>query len=128
MFYNCKSLTSIPQIDSSEAYNMENFIHGCISLKSLPLLDASSLQTANYIFGFEQLNNLTDIGGFKNLSVNCQNTFYYCPNLTVESLMNVINNLATVSGKTLQLGSHHLNKLTPEQIAVATAKGWTLTA
>lgn len=127
MFYNCKSLTSIPQIDSSEVGNMSEFIHGCISLKSLPLLDASSLQRATYIFGFEQLNNLTDFGGFKNLSVDCKDTFYYCPNLTVESLMNVINNLATVSGKTLQLGSHHLNKLTAEQIAVATSKGWTLT-
>ena len=41
--------------------------------------------------------------------------------------MNVINNLATVSGQTLNFGSTNLNKLTAEQIAVATAKGWTLT-
>ena len=41
--------------------------------------------------------------------------------------MNVINNLATVSGNTLKFGSTNLNKLTAEQIAVATAKGWTLT-
>ena len=52
-------------------------------------------------------------------------------NLTVESLMNVINNLYDLtanglSGKTLNFGTHNLKKLTDEQIAIAIAKGWTL--
>ena len=82
----------------------------------------------DYLFGFSTMDKLTDLGGFKNLSISV--TAYFldnCPNLTVESLMNVINNLATVSGQTLKFGSTNLNKLTAEQIAVATAKGWTLT-
>jgi len=82
----------------------------------------------NYIFGFSNINTLTDLGGFKNLSISITSYFLdKCPNLTVDSLMNVINNLATVSGKSLSFGSTNLNKLTAEQIAVATAKGWTLT-
>ena len=56
-----------------------------------------------------------------------------CPNLTVDSLMNVINNVYDLtanglSGQSLKFGQTNLDKLTPEQIAVATAKGWTLTA
>ena len=54
------------------------------------------------------------------------------PNATVESLMNVINNLYDLtanglSGKTVKFGTTNLNKLTDEQKAVAVNKGWTLT-
>ena len=48
-------------------------------------------------------------------------------NLDVSSLLDVINNLATVTTtKTLTLGSTLLAKLTEEQIAVAVNKGWTV--
>ena len=81
----------------------------------------------SYFFGFSNIDTLADLGGFKNLSISITSYFLdRCPNLTVESLMNVINNLATVSGQTLKFGSTNLNKLTAEQIAVATNKGWTL--
>jgi hypothetical protein len=100
----------------------------CSSLSSIPLLDASNVAIMTYLFGFSNNNTLTDLGGFKNLSISITSYFLdKCPNLTVDSLMNVINNLATVSNKTLSLGSTNLNKLTAEQIAVATSKGWTLT-
>ena len=49
--------------------------------------------------------------------------------LTVESLMSVINALADRTGMdsdTLTIGSAHLAKLTPEQIKVATDKNWTV--
>ena len=126
MFKDCSSLTSIPVLDTSNATNVQSLFYGCSSLISIPLLDATNVRYANLIF--ERCDALTDLGGFKNLSISI--TYYFldkCPNLTVESLMNVINNLATVSGKTLKFGSTNLNKLTAEQIAVATAKGWTLT-
>ena len=56
-----------------------------------------------------------------------------CPNLTVDSLMNVINNVYDFVGngetttRTLQIGTTNLDKLTDEQKAVATNKGWSLT-
>jgi hypothetical protein len=40
--------------------------------------------------------------------------------------MNVINNLAKVSGKTLTLGTTNIAKLTEDEIAIATNKGWTV--
>lgn len=47
--------------------------------------------------------------------------------LTHDSLLNIIDVLADgVSGKTLQLGSANLNKLTAAEKAIATNKGWTL--
>ena len=127
-FSNCSSLTSIPVLSTSNVTNMGSMLSGCSSLTSIPLLDTSKVTDMNYFMGYITLNKLTDLGGFKNLSVSITYNFLdKCPNLTVESLMNVINNLATVSGKTLNFGSDNLNKLTAEQIAVATAKGWTLT-
>ena len=97
-------------------------------MTSISLLDTSYVSAMNYVFGYINIDTLTDLGGFKNLSISVTSYFLdMCPNLTVESLMNVINNLATVSGKSLKFGSTNLNKLTAEQIAVATNKGWTLT-
>jgi hypothetical protein len=42
-------------------------------------------------------------------------------------LVNIISNLkASSNGAVLTMGATNLNKLTTEQIAVATGKGWTL--
>ena len=128
MFYGCNKLTSIPQLDTSKVTNMSSMFNSCMALTSIPLLDTTNVTNMNYLFGFSTLDKLTDLGGFKNLSISITSYFLErCPNLTVESLMNVINNLATVSGKSLSFGSTNLNKLTAEQIAIATNKGWTLT-
>ena len=70
------------------------------------------------------------MGGFKNIKVDFD--IQKAPNLTVQSLMNVINNLydfranGESTTRTLTLGTTNLNKLTDEQKAVATNKGWNL--
>ena len=47
--------------------------------------------------------------------------------LTTNELVKILNNLATAESKqTLTLGSTNLAKLTDEQKAIATNKGWTL--
>ena len=48
-------------------------------------------------------------------------------NLTVDSLMNVINKLGDVTDnpQSAAFGSN-IEKLTPEQIQIATNKGWTI--
>ena len=47
--------------------------------------------------------------------------------LTVDSLVNILNALPNASAsRVCNLGSTNLAKLTPEQIAIATNKGWTL--
>ena len=73
--------------------------------------------------------SLTYLGGFKNLHISVNSGFIEdCADLTVESLMNVINNLGTAYNGTLCFGSINLSKLTAEQKAIATNKGWTLTS
>ena len=133
LFYYCTSLTSIPQMDTSKVTSMYDMFSNCSSLTSIPLLDCSSVTSTSAPFGYSTLNKLTDLGGFKDLKVSWKSSFLdKVPNATVESLMNVINNLYDLtanglSGQTLKFGTTNLNKLTDEQKAVAVAKGWSLT-
>ena len=136
MFRGCTSLTTIPQLDTSRAQYIYGMFMECSGLKSLPLLDFSSVMGGNNeLFDIPSSSNetpypdLTDLGGFKNLKYDLN--LSGMPNLTVQSLMNVINNLKNLNGtglspKTLTLGTTNLNKLTDEQKAVATNKGWVL--
>lgn len=134
MFYNCKSLQSIPLLDTSNVTKMSNMFYNCTSLQSIPLLDCGNVTNVGSFFGFSNITTLTDLGGFKDLKISVTSSFLdKAPNLTVDSLMNVINNVYDLttnglSGQSLKFGQTNLDKLTPEQIAVATAKGWTLTA
>ena len=135
MFWKCTSLTTIPQLDTSRLQNIYGMFKKCSGLKSLPLLDFSNVGDTMDLFDIPSSSNeqpypdLTDLGGFKNLKVSLN--LSGMPNLTVQSLMNVINNLKNLSGTgssslTLTLGTTNLNKLTAEQKAVATNKGWVL--
>jgi surface protein len=50
-----------------------------------------------------------------------------CPQLTVDSIITVFEALQTVSEtKTVTIGNIYISKLTAEQIAIATDKGWTV--
>ena len=74
---------------------------------------------------FANCTALTDFKAPQNISVAVK--FSECTNLTHDSLMSIINNLATVSSKkTLTLDSTLKAKLTSEEIAIATAKNWTV--
>jgi hypothetical protein len=115
-------------------------------LISIGEVDATSCTGTSGPMGSSNITTLTDMGGFKNLKVSWTSyAFEKCPNLTVESLMNIINNLYDWSGNTdgkaplydgtiysfgtthkMSFGSTNLAKLSEEQIAVATNKGWTL--
>ena len=132
-FSNCSSLKSIPQLNTSKVKNVNYMFSSCSSLRSIPLLDFGNVTDASNVFGWGKINSLTDLGGFKNLKINFTDGLNHLPNLTVQSLMNVINNLydfranGSTTTRTLQLGTTNLNKLTDEQKAVAVNKGWNLT-
>jgi hypothetical protein len=46
--------------------------------------------------------------------------------LSHDSIMNIINHLAVISGKTLTLGGDNIAKLTADEIKIATDKGWNI--
>lgn len=140
MFSGCTSLTSIPELDASNVTSMDQMFMNCAYLLSIPELNAQNVTNIQSIC--YSCYRLIDLGGFKNLgkaylTTRAANYTYYtltlnsCGNLTHESLMNVINNLydiatAGVQTQKLVLGSTNLAKLSTEEIAIATNKGWTV--
>lgn len=126
MFYNCYNLVTVPQFDTTNLYSANLMLAGCSKLISVPLLDFSNAkELRNMLSGCSEL---VELGGFTNLSVSLD--LSSSRKLTVESIMNVINQAADLSNiggtSTLTLGSINAAKLTEEQIAIATSKGWTL--
>ena len=118
----CWSLLTIPPLNFKSATNISQCFNDCHSLTSLPYMNLASVTDAtNAWYG---CGNLTTLGGFGAISTDF--SLSSSPNLTVDSIMNVINQAATVTGKTMTLGIENLDKLTDEQKAVATNKGWTL--
>ena len=128
MFSECDSLTSVSLLNTSKVTDMSYMFSGCDSLTSVSRLDATSLTRASIMFGYswDKLDKLTDFGGLTNLKIDLD--LSPCPALTKESLLNVFNEAAdvTVSPKTMTLGSTNLAKLTDEDKAIATNKGWVL--
>ncbi|SCH15872.1 BspA family leucine-rich repeat surface protein [uncultured Bacteroides sp.] len=125
MFYNCNSLTTIPQFNTSSLYSANLMLAGCSKLVSVPLMDfGKAEQLRSMLLGCSEL---TDLKGFTNLSVSLD--LSSSRKLTADSIMNVINeakDLSETGSATLTLGSTNISKLTEEQIAIASAKGWTL--
>lgn len=124
MFYNCYNLVSIPQFNTTNLYSASLMFGGCSKLVSLPLLDFTKAeQLRSMLLGCSEL---VELGGFTNLAVNLD--LSSSRKLTTESILNVINqakDLSETGSATLTLGTN-ISKLTEEQIAIATSKGWTL--
>ena len=152
MFHSCISLTTLDlsSFDTSKVIHMTEVFNSCNSLQSLNLSnwDTSKVKEMNYMFQYcINLVNL-DLSSFDMSNVTITNNMFYscraltnlqaprnisadinfssCTNLTHDSLMSIINNLATISGKTLTLGETNLAKLSEEEKAIATNKGWAL--
>lgn len=140
IFYNCESIVSIPDLDTSQGTNFASMFRGCANLETIPELDFGNATTINDMIATEK--NLVNLGGFKDLGKAYSTTtsagsyayrliMYNATKLTYESLMNVINNLYDIKTKGcntqyLQIGSINKQKLTVEEIAIATEKGWTI--
>ena len=103
---------------------MSNMFDGCASLVTLDLsgLDTSKVQYYTNTFSrCYALKNVSSCAFYRSIS------FSGSSNLTHDSLMSIINNLATVtSTQTLTIGTTNKAKLTDDEIAVATGKGWTV--
>ena len=149
MFNNCKNLLSIDlsNFNTDKVIDMGSMFTGCsmdIVFTNKPnkeltkinamfnvfygrSIDLSNFSIKNSINSENFINvapNLTDLKAPSDISRHIKIT---ASNLTVESLMSIINNLATVAvTQTLEIGSANLAKLTDEQISVAINKNWSL--
>ena len=121
-FSSCSSLTSIPSFDTSKVTNMSHMFYYCLSLTSIPSFDTSKVTNMSDMFySCQRLEtiHMRNIG--VDLSISSSTKF------TREALLEIIGNLKTVTTtKRLTMGATNLAKLTEEDKAIATNKGWTL--
>ena len=100
----------------------------CSSLTRIDNFNVNNSLAGHYIFhGCDKLSNIEWKGilSFGELTNN-QFIMRGCP-LSVDTIVGLFNILATVTeAQTLTIGSSNLAKLTDEQIAIATNKGWTV--
>lgn len=145
-FQNCKTITTIPVLDTGKVNKMTSMFEYCNNITTIPLLNTSNVINMNYMFS--GCNQLISVPA---LDVSKVTSFYQCfaacinlksilmtnigDNLDIsasikferEDLLTILNNLKTVTEtKTLTMGSRNLAKLTDEDKAIATNKGWTL--
>ena len=98
MFSQCTRLTSVPSFDTSNVEDMGYMFDGCSNLETIHMI------------------NIGD-----SLDIHSSTKF------TREALLEIIGNLKTVTTtKRLTMGATNLAKLTEEDKAIATNKGWTL--
>lgn len=130
MFGACAALKSIDvsHFDTSSLINISAMFTNCTGLTSL---DCSNFDLINFsgsasISGaFNYCTNLVDFYPPQNISQSM--TVANSNALSHDSLIRILNNLMTVTTtKTLTLGATNLAKLTDEEKAIATDKGWTL--
>ncbi len=152
MCYVNSQITTFPYADFSNCTDVTRFFAQCPNLEYLPEIDLSSAKECHQCFRnspkLKRIEKLivsettgagtpidfyTDYGlehcifeGVLGISVNLG----WSGKLDYESLMSLINALKDYSDsgttKTLTLGSTLLAKLTDEEKAIATQKGWTL--
>ena len=150
MFSGCENLEEldISSFTSQITANLSGMFASCKKLVSLDLsgLDFGKvIQTSNFLNGCSALTNLSFATNFgKGFTAKTANNSSYqlslssSKNLTHDSLMDVINKLydlnltydvangGTLYTQKLILGSTNLAKLTEEEVAIATNKGWTV--
>lgn len=144
-FSNCPNLTTIPQLNTGNVNNMSDMFSYCYNLAIVPQLNTSKVTNMNNMFFSVPIETIPqfDVNNVNNMN----NIFYNCSNLKSilmtgmkvsfdihwstrferSDLLIILNNLGTVTTtQTLKMGATNLAKLTDEDKAIATGKGWTL--
>lgn len=145
MFYDCSSLESIQLFDTSNVTNMMSVFSGCKSLKEIPQFNTSKAKYTSYMFddctsletiplldfsaalsslNFTDCKSLTNIGGFQNY-IGSDIYLYGSENITRESMVNVFNTIGEANYQ-IMIKQAVYDRLTDEDIAIATNKGWTI--
>lgn len=118
------NIETMGDMDFSKITNFSGTFNLFYCLRCIGVWDVSGL-TGQLRLG--DCKVLTNIGGLVGLSVSI--SFSNCPLLTRQSVLNIINTAADLSGGTTQTLTLHAEakaRLTDEDKALITAKGWTL--
>lgn len=132
VFVRCASLTSLDlsNWDTSQVTIMNDFFNSCTSLTSL---DISGWNTSKVHGMRNMLNNCVSLETLKCDNLILPNIelgnigLVYSTKLSVDSIVGLLNALPqSDKGYSFQIGSDNIGKLSDEQKAIATDKGWTL--
>jgi surface protein len=127
MFYNCNALTSLDVSgwDTSEVTSMNNMFQGSDALTSLDVSGWDTSKVTNMAGMFSNCNALTSLDSMMNISTDLS----LPSSLNEESILDVIDNLASVSSrKTLKISNVQLSWVPEDKIIEANNKGWTISA
>lgn len=162
MFHMCENLVIAPEVDFSQCTNMTAAFHTCTKLKKVGRVESYTVPNANYAFiccpeletieyinlpsaqnfkgAFNESPKLKNIR-FEKGSVRCssggQISFYFCPDLTPDSINSIFDGLGSVSGNpTIQFDKNGDNKAKYDaefgigafqtKVDEANIKGWTV--
>lgn len=137
-FKSCSVLTEGPNWDFGNAVNVKNLFAFCQALTTIPRYNFSNVNDIGEFFGYygDEVPSLVNLGGFEGLKIdwNDGNGLDRCPNITYESIMNVINDLYDFRGngdndiiRTLKINTNTMAMLSDEDKQIAINKGWMLT-
>ena len=150
MFSGCSSLAAIPALDTSSVTNMAYMFQGCSSLAAIPALDTSSVTNMTYMFqgcsSLERIELLDMINVAPSTGLNHTYTFGELPSLRYlrmknlkgsitlaasslldrESVLYLFNNMQTVTGQSVKFHPDVKDRITDDDIAIATAKGYSI--
>ena len=122
-----KMIKKCPQINFTNLTNARYLFSYCELLTEVEgELDIGFSDNNTGIFGTAGAAAPTNLETIKIKNLNADIDAHYCVNLTKESILYLFNNAKTVTSGTITLGSTLLAKLTDDEIAIATGKGWTV--
>ncbi len=133
MFHNCTNLVNIDltNFNTGNVRSMANMFRSCGNVVNLDLTSFNTGNVTNMNNCFQNCTSLTNIIGIENLNLSSltfssSNMFNNCPNLSNETLDNVLSALSTV---TYQIARRSLARqgLTQEQAEICVnLPNWTL--
>lgn len=126
-FQDCTNLEEVTGTLESSPSNTSYMFSGCSSLKYINGIEFDFTNTTNLTGMFSGCSFLEEIR-FKADTLSITNLdLTSCKLLSHDSLLSILNSCAQTSDtKTLKLGADNLAKLSEEEKAIATNKGWTL--
>lgn len=125
IFNACQKLKKAPLFNTANVFTNSgnNMFSACLALEEVPAYDFSKLTSATNMFSAcSKLKKIHFTGMTVAFDISASTLFER------EDLVEVLTNLgeAKNGSQTLTMGETNLAKLTADDIAIATAKGWTL--
>jgi len=121
-FNGCSSLLTM-SIHSGIVAIGDSVFFGCAKLVDVTINAVICSFVSNSFYNCIAMTTFNTVSGFNPTGLNLSTSTA----LTAASMVEMFNNLATIgTTKTITLGTTNLAKLSVEQKAVATGKGWTL--